>query len=192
MIYLIRHGQDDETVRGGWSNAPLTELGIQQAEELAKKLDELNIRRIYSSDLRRSMQTAEILGIYLNIKVEPIPDFREVNNGDLAGMKNDEALIRYPGLFWNQLKWEERYPGGESPKEFFERISGAWDNFSKDQTEAVVLVTHGGVINVISAILQNKQYNNREKHKKISYTQMITLYQENGVWNERYDGGRNI
>ena len=165
MIYLIRHGQDDETVRGGWSNAPLTEVGIQQAEELAKKLDELNISRIYSSDLRRSMQTAEILGIYLNIKVEPIPDFREVNNGDLAGMKNDEALIRYPGLFWNQLKWEERYPGGESPKEFFERISGAWDNFTKDQTEDVVLVTHGGVINVISAILQNKQYNNREKHK---------------------------
>ena len=38
-IYLIRHGKDDETVRGGWSNSPLTEEGILQVHRLADEIE---------------------------------------------------------------------------------------------------------------------------------------------------------
>ena len=61
ILYIARHGKDDDTVRGGWSQTPLTEEGIQQAESLASFVQKsnLNIKHIYSSDLPRAMQTAE-------------------------------------------------------------------------------------------------------------------------------------
>ena len=41
-VYLVRHGADDDSIRGGWSNHPLTDEGLKQSEELAKKLKENN------------------------------------------------------------------------------------------------------------------------------------------------------
>lgn len=185
ICYLVRHGQDDETLRGGWGNQPLTAAGIRQAEELADKIGILDIQHLYSSDLCRAFQTAQILSKKLHLKVIPLSQFREVNNGVLAGMKNEIACTRYPGLFWNQLSWEQCYPEGESPKLFYERIYTAWEEFSKKiiaQDEDAVLITHGGVIHVILSIVQNKVYSNKEKHPKVSYTEIITLEHENNNW----------
>lgn len=187
ICYLVRHGQDNETRRGGWSEKPLTEEGIRQAEALADKMCGLAIGSVYSSDLGRAMQTAKVLADKLHLPVVPLPQFREVNNGDLAGMKNSLALEQYPGLFWNQLDWEQRYPNGESPKQFYERIHTAWTGFSEEirsQSKDVVLVTHGGVIHVIRAILENRQYSNQEIHKKVGCTETIALSCRNGVWEE--------
>lgn len=187
ICYLIRHGQDDESRRGGWSTHPLTEEGRHQAELLAAEMSPLAIGTIYSSDLYRAMQTAQILGDKLFLSPIPLPQFREVNNGDLAGMKNDLALAQYPGLFWNQLEWEENYPNGESPRQFYERIHTAWSAFTEEilsHNKDVALVTHGGVIHVICDILENKQYSNRNKHRKVDHAEVITLLYQNGVWKE--------
>ena len=188
ICYLVRHGKDDETVRGGWSAQPLTEEGIEQAQQLAVQSASLPIGKLYSSDLRRAMETAKLLANKLQLTVIPLPQFREVNNGDLAGMKNDMALVNYPGLFWNQLEWEENYPGGESPKEFYERIAIAWNDFSEEilsQNNNVMLVTHTGVIHVILSIIEGRVYSNKEKQRKISYAEVIELSYENNKWNER-------
>lgn len=187
VCYLVRHGQDDESRRGGWSDHPLTETGVSQAETLSVIMGNYNIHHIYSSDLPRAMQTAQILAEKLCLTVALCPEFREVNNGELAGMKNELALVRYPGLFWNQLGWEQNYPGGESPKTFYERISYAWDAFAQElisQNENAVLVTHGGVIHVLRAILENRPYNNQNKHRKVDYTEVIALSYEDGKWTE--------
>ena len=186
--YIVRHGKDDETIRGGWSNQPLTEEGIRQAEKLSETMSGLDVAAIYSSDLRRAMQTAQILAEKLHLPVISLPQFREVNNGELAGMKNMLALERYPGLFWNQLGWEQCYPGGESPKQFYERIHAAWESFSAQilsKNENVVLVTHGGVIHVLRSILENRPYSNQEKQRNVRYTEVIALSYQNGVWEER-------
>lgn len=185
MIYLVRHGQDDETVRGGWSDGMLAENGIRQAEALAETMAKLPIHGIYSSDLPRATQTAQILADKLGLPVTPLPQFREVNNGELAGMKNEIALIRYPGLFWNQLEWEQCYPGGESPKAFAERICAAWVAFSEEMgSRNVVLVTHGGAIHVIRAMIENKHYSNRDKHRSVDYAEIIPLRYERDSWKE--------
>ena len=186
IIYLVRHGKDDDTVRGGWSQHPLTPEGIKQTEKLAERLAEnIAIGHIYSSDLCRAMQTAEIIANKIKLPVISLPQFRETNNGDLAGMKNDIALVRYPGLFWNQLGWEQCYPGGESPKEFYERIATAWRDFSKkiiSQSEDVMLVTHGGVIHVILSIVEKRSYSNTEKLRNIGYAEIIKLSYKNETW----------
>lgn len=173
-VYLVRHGQDDDSVRGGWSDCPLTELGIQQSTELADNLsnnfEHYNISKIYSSDIARAKQTATIIAEKLNLSVELMPEFREVNNGVLAGMDNYIAEKNYPNMYWRNLKWDEHYPNGESPKEFYERVSKAWEKFTKefvDYDKNVLLVTHGGVINIIKCIANKTKYSNKDKYPSI-------------------------
>jgi len=190
ICYLVRHGKDDDTVRGGWSQQPLTDEGKAQTDELANFVQKSNleIKHIYSSDLQRAMQTAQPVSDKLHLPVIPMPEFREVNNGDLAGMKNDLASKMYPGLYWNTLGWEQQYPGGESPKEFYERISTAWDAFQKmvlEQNENVMLVTHAGVINVILSIVNGEKYSNKTALRKIRNTELIALEYQGKVWIEQ-------
>lgn len=125
ICYLVRHGKDDDTLRGGWSQQPLTDEGEVQAAEMADFVQKsgLGIQQIYSSDLLRAMQTAQIVADSLRLPIAPKPEFREANNGNLAGMKNELAAEQYPGLYWNTLAWEQQYPGGESPKEFYEEFT---------------------------------------------------------------------
>ena len=165
--YLLRHGKDDDSVRGGWSNSPLTDIGIAQVNHVASILsssDNLRIGRIYTSDLLRAKQTADILSAALQIPVIEKPEFREANNGILAGMDNRLAEKCFPGLYWNTLDWEQPYPGGESPHQFCERIEDAWRAFKEDiqsMDHDVILVTHGGVINVIRCIEAGIAYSNK-------------------------------
>lgn len=181
ICYLIRHGKDDDSVRGGWSNSPLTSEGRMQVNNLAAKLtsgDELNIGMIYTSDLLRAKQTAEILSAALSAPVTEMPKFRETNNGILAGMDNRIAAECYPGLYWSSLNWEQAYPGGESPYQFYDRISNAWREFKKEIQNSehnVILVTHGGVINVIQCIEHGIAYSNKSNPFPIGNAEMIAI-----------------
>ena len=56
-------------------------------------------------------------------------EWREFNNGILAGMLNTEALQKYLGLYFNTIQMDEQYPNGESPLEFYCRIKDAYKNF---------------------------------------------------------------
>jgi probable phosphoglycerate mutase len=181
ICYLVRHGKDDDTLRGGWSDAPLTEEGISQIHQLVQRLvadPSMNIGRIYSSDLPRARQTAELFSKAFGLMVEELPDFRETNNGILAGMKNTVAAERYPGLYWSSLGWDERYPGGESPHEFFDRIAKAWYGFKTmlgKLDSNVILVTHGGVINVIQCIENGIPYTNKSNPYPIRHGEMVGI-----------------
>ena len=168
----------------------MTDEGKAQADELASFIQrgDLGIKHIYSSDLLRATQTAQSVADKLHLPIIPMQEFREVNNGDPAGMKNDLASKMYPGLYWNTLGWEQRYPDGESPKEFYERISTAWDAFQKmvlEQNENVMLVTHGGVINVILSIVSGEKYSNKTSMRKIRNAELITLEYQGKGWKEQ-------
>lgn len=179
ICYLIRHGKDDDSVRGGWSNAPLTAEGIEQVHRLSKKIrmsDGMDIGAIYTSDLPRAKQTAQIISSAISVPVIELPQFREVNNGVLAGMKNQMADEQYPGLYWSTFGWEQAYPGGESPCAFYNRIADAWHCFRqkiRGVEHNVILVTHGGVINAIQCIEHGIAYSNKTNPFPIRNAEMI-------------------
>ena len=175
--YLVRHGRDNDTVRGGWSNSPLTEEGVLQVEALAARLltDGPRISIIYTSDLPRAKQTADILAKALNLPVTELPQFRETNNGVLAGMDNEKAKKLYPGLYWSALEWNEPYPEGESPRQFFERIRDAWLDFKDRARENSMLVTHGGVINAIRCIESGIRYSNKANPFPAANAEMVEI-----------------
>ena len=181
ICYLIRHGKDDETVRGGWSNHSLTSEGVEQVHNLGKEMcaSKMDIGKIYSSDIQRAKESAEILGGYLKCPITYMPEFREVNNGDLAGMKHEMAEEKFPGVYWNTLAYDECYPNGESPKIFFERVELAWNDFKerilKHTGKEVLLVTHGGVVEVILCIENGLAFSNKKKHFSTVNAKLIPI-----------------
>lgn len=181
ICYLVRHGKDDDSVRGGWSDSPLTEEGIKQANRLAVEIQtdtSMNIGTIFSSDLPRAKQTADILSSIISVPVIEMSEFRETNNGLLAGMNNQLAEERYPGLYWSTLEWEQTYPQGESPCQFYNRIAVAWSKFKNNVqglSSDVILVTHGGVINVIQCIEQGIIYSNKENPFPLGNAEMVGI-----------------
>ena len=181
-VYLVRHGQDDDTVRGGWSMSPLTDEGRAQAERLAEAIvserEKYNICRIYSSDLPRAVQTARPTAARLGLQIIERREFRETDNGVLAGMKNELAKANFPGVFWNTLGWEQRYPGGESPREFYERIRTAWLRLQKELRQTggnAMLFTHAGVINVILCLCEGREFTNKQRGRSISHTEVVAV-----------------
>ena len=181
ICYLIRHGKDDDSVRGGWSQSPLTDEGILQTKRLSEKIlsdDQINIGKIYTSDLPRARQTTEVLSEALSIPFTEAPEFRETDNGVLAGMDNMIAEKQFPGLYWSMLDWDEPYPGGESPHQFYDRIAEAWCHFKKEaiqHNQNVALVTHGGVIKVILCVENGISYSNKISIFPVGYAEMIYM-----------------
>ncbi len=173
-IIFVRHGKEDDNYRGGWSNLDLTPEGVLQAEKMAEYLSEnrnnYNISHIITSDIKRALTTAEIVAKKLKIPVSKAENLREINNGSLAGMPNSEADILYPGLYFNLLDMSEKYPNGESPVEFYERIKLWLSNFieeHKNDTGNIMVVTHGGVINIIYHIINDVEWSNKNNAFKV-------------------------
>lgn len=88
----MRHGADPDNRYGGWSGYGLTETGRQEVHRAKHKLLDKGITCIYSSDLKRAKETAEIVAVSLSLDITYLPQFREVNNGLLAGMEKSEAF----------------------------------------------------------------------------------------------------
>lgn len=167
-LFFVRHGKDDDRFRGGWSTLDLVPEGVEQAQKLAFHLkahqSQYQITRIISSDLPRTMTTAAYAAQALGLPVREEPQLRETNNGILAGMLNETALERYPGLFFSTLEMEERYPGGESPAAFYRRIRNWFVSFCgacREEPGNVLVVTHGGVINVVYHLVKDLPWSNR-------------------------------
>ena len=107
-----------------------------------------------------------------------LEEFRETNNGDLAGIPKVRFEKEYPGLYFSSLDWEQQYPNGESPKQVYNRIKEAWNKF-KISTEAlegdILLVTHAGVINIIRCIEGGIEYTNKEVHFKTAHAEIVPI-----------------
>lgn len=176
MIYLMRHGADPSDRYGGWSPYGLTAEGREQVHAAKRKLRGKGITKIFSSDLVRAKETAEIVAKELSLEIAYLPQFRESNNGLLAGMLKTEAAEKYPGIYWNALDWTEPWPEGESPEQFFHRIQRAWDAF-KHQVgdENVLLVSHGGVMNILLCLENGILYTNKETHFQIQDAEIIQI-----------------
>lgn len=149
MIYLLRHGLDDEKYIGGWSDIDLIEEGIKQVESIAKIIFESNLRikKIYSSDIKRAKTTTEIVNKLLKKEVEYCSIYRELDKGDYTGKLKDNYDLKQYNIDINL-----KYPNGESYKEFYERIKSLFyeDIVFKDD---VLIVTHRGVINMLYTII---------------------------------------
>ena len=168
-IIFVRHGKDDDAYRGGWSSLGLLDEGKRQSQAVAdyfRTTSEYKIEYIVSSDLNRTIETAEYIATALDLPIHTDTRLRETNNGDLAGMLNSEALVKFPGLFWNTLAMDEAYPNGESPAAFYLRIKEWFDDIIKSSLTNngdLLVVTHSGVINIIYYLVKELEWTNKKQ-----------------------------
>ncbi|MCW1027870.1 histidine phosphatase family protein [Streptococcus anginosus] len=186
-ILFVRHGKDSDQHRGGWSQLDLLPEGKREAEALADYLaqhkEDYHFTKIITSDLKRAETTVTILAETIQLPLEKERDLRETNNGDLAGMLNSEADQKFPRLYFRSLAMDEHYPNGESPREFYQRIKTWFELFLKENhnsDETQIVVTHGGVINIIYHLVNQIEWTNKSnlfhvKHCSISLLNTKTL-----------------
>lgn len=152
MVYFLRHGEDDESYIGGWSDVGLTENGKNQVCEICALLQVLPIQKIVSSDVLRAKQTAVIVSEILGVPVEYSAKFRELHKGLLTGLKKEIAHEKFP--LYEDVEIDTRYPEGESMLDLYYRVQvllkeiEGWDD--------VLIVTHRGVINMVYFLMENR------------------------------------
>ncbi|MEK5027514.1 histidine phosphatase family protein [Paenibacillus sp. FSL M7-1046] len=191
-IYLVRHGKDDEGFRGGWSQRGLIAEGIEQSKKLGQYLkahnNHYNIQRVVSSDLSRAVETATEIASELRLPFESSNNWREMNNGLIAGMAHELVEEQYPGLYFSTLRMDEEFPGGESPIDFFTRIQATFRKLCEEEQLLnkgegnILIVTHGGVINIIYHILNGVEWSNKGKAYPSTYTSLHHIQYDAGKW----------
>ena len=147
-LYLISHGKTRYNQPGqpkdkvqGWKNIPLDATGRQQARKIGKFLKNQGVEELYSSDLNRAKQTAEIAGSQLGLDPKTDDSYRPWNLGELAGHSSDEAVPKLKGYMDSP---DEGVPGGESFNDFKDRFIPALEKLLKraDTGRTIALVTH--------------------------------------------------
>jgi probable phosphoglycerate mutase len=149
-LCLVRHGQTDWNLEGryqGQSDVPLNENGRLQAHTLAQKLQRHPFAAIYTSDLERARETAEIIATSLNLPVTVDSRLREINQGKWEGQLVVIIKARYADL-WQQRSVDPasvRPPGGETVGEVAARVHTALDDIARIHPNASVLVASHGL-----------------------------------------------
>ena len=149
-IYLIRHGRQCSKLCN--VDVELAPEGREQAELLGQRLKTYGIEAVYSSDLIRARETADIINKHLN-KPRVIDErWQEANFGGMTGLTNDEMREKYGDFLEKRATMTEDIPypdGGENCRMVFERSFEALKDLTKENYENVCVVTHGGVIRAL-------------------------------------------
>lgn len=158
-IILIQHCQSEHHINnmsGGWTDTPLTELGIKQATvigNILKKSITINDFKLYTSDLLRASQTAAIIGAQLELPSISDKNLREINTGIAAGKTKEWAKEHKNPKAGNDFDLDyQEFQDGESWRAFYSRVCNCMDtiyNYSKEKN--LIIVTHGGTLGYILA-----------------------------------------
>jgi len=160
-LLLVRHGETDWNRDGRWqghSDTQLNDAGREQARGVAAQLDGVDV--VYSSDLARARETAEIIAAALGRDVRTDERLRERGFGAWEGLTAPEIEERFAeGL----AKWRLGDGAGADDAEPFDafarRVHSLLDEaLQRHPDETVLIVAHGGTIRVIHALASGLDY----------------------------------
>lgn len=153
-IYIVRHGlvpsNKLKVINGQSKDEALVSEGIEEIKEAILKIP-ATVSRIYSSNMLRTRQTADILNEVLQLEITYHPELREVDFGNLDGKPWDEHSEKY-GKELQQSYIDQTYDftsyNGESFENVKERVMSLLKQIKSNHSEndTVLLVAHGGII----------------------------------------------
>jgi len=154
-LLLVRHGNtklNSHERFWGKTDVELGADGIKQAERLRDRLASLKIDAIYASNLRRARVTAEIIAARRKTDIVTCAELSEINFGYIEGLTFEEISQRYPDLAKLLADWSisPEFPGGESFREFNERVSKflpRLENHAPEET--ILIVAHAGTLRLL-------------------------------------------
>ena len=153
-LVLLRHGQTDYNLAGrmqGHLESQLTDLGQAQAAAVAPEIVRMAPDLLISSDLRRAIDTADVVGAATGLPVKLDPRLRETHLGEWQGRSVEEIERGWPGAIatWrSDPSWAP--PGGESRIDVVRRSTPVVDELDDEvpagSDATAILVAHGGMI----------------------------------------------
>ena len=153
-VFLVRHGATTwnlEKRAQGHADIALSEEGRKQAVHVANELSHEHIDAVYSSDLKRALDTGTAIAAAHGLEVQIDPDLREIDQGEWEGLTTDEIRARWPDL-WGPNRHYSTRPGGESPVQVRTRSLAALKRaVDAHPWGTIVIVSHGGTIRWLSA-----------------------------------------
>ncbi|MGA3221610.1 MAG: histidine phosphatase family protein [Acidimicrobiales bacterium] len=171
-LLVVRHAQSVWNAAGrwqGWSDAPLSELGAEQARQAGRSLAAAGTTpgAIASSDLARARCTAGLIAAELGYGRPLIvdPDLREQDLGEWNGLTTDEIATVWPSQLGARRAGRlGEVPGGEEATVFAARCLGALGRLAAGGVDETVVVAHGGVVIALERALGVWRDGNRHPH----------------------------
>jgi broad specificity phosphatase PhoE len=157
-IILARHGETEwnaEEIFRGRVDVDLNETGIREAELLAEHLSYMTIAAVYSSPLKRALQTAEMIARHHDVEVEVSPQLIDLDYGEWQGLSHETVRDRYGQLYHEWLNSPQlvKMPAGESLGDVKNRAISLVEDITAKAEDTVVLVSHRVVHKVLICAL---------------------------------------
>lgn len=152
-LILIRHGQttaNREKKYSGFMDVRLDAEGIRQARKLYKRLKAVKVDKVYASDRKRAIESANI--IFRDFPIEVMKDLREMHFGLFEGLTYEQLMKKYPRIFkkWLDNPFATKIPRGEHLAYFRKRVICAINKIvSSHPKKTVAVVCHGGTISIL-------------------------------------------
>lgn len=163
-LYIARHGETDwnkEPARcQGWTDVPLNKKGLEQAEEIARAAKKKQIKKIYSSHLKRARETAQVVAALLDIDVQVDKRFAEARKGLWEGIPFLKIEQEYPEIWkqWLESPYLAPIPDGETLCDVVLRAGPAISEIAARNTEDTLIISHGGPISALRCINEGVEF----------------------------------
>ncbi len=186
-LIFVRHGQTEWNVEAraqGHLDSALTPRGRAQALAVGQRLKEMDFSRLYSSDLGRARQTAEIIAGQTGHEVNTDSRLREQSMGVFEGLIRPEIEENYGEELARFFKMDPDYavPNGESGRQFFTRTTACFKELASNHSgETIVVVTHGGVLKNLFYFVINLPLDAPRRHSLLN-SSLNTVIRDNGEW----------
>ena len=166
-VFLIRHGETvkhEEKIFLGQTDVPLNEEGREQCRIAGIELTHFDIHtsNLYCSDLTRALQSAEMIipGTGLDMTIQKIPEFREMNLGSWDGRPIREIRNRFPKQYEARGENLLSYRIDAESENFYdlrERVVAKFNEIVQQEPGDIVIVAHSGVLRVLKCELTGRQ-----------------------------------
>ncbi len=187
LLYVVRHGATAWNQAGciqGQLDTPLSAMGRSQAAQVAQRLVSYKTTALYSSDLLRTYETAQIISQAVNLKVIQKPGLREMQFGDWQGLTFDQIRKQYPEIYAarRERPFEVPPPGGEIWTQFYQRsVQSVEEILQATDAERIIISTHSGVCTVLGLEALGLGYTGKRTFGNANCA-IHTLAIENGQW----------
>ena len=199
-LYIVRHGQTEWNVLEkfqGQLNSALTEEGIEKVGKTGKELKNVEFKAVYTSKLRRTVRTAEIIleknsfekkkNIERKLKLEKLSELNEIYFGEWQGMDFKEIFLKYPkeahNYFYDVKNYCAENVKGEELKDGLERfLSGLKKIVNDNEKGNILIVTHGTVLELFFNYIENKEADDLDERKLIGNGEYRVFSFKNGKY----------
>ncbi|WP_294351190.1 histidine phosphatase family protein [uncultured Clostridium sp.] len=189
-IYLTRHGQtlwNLEKRLQGQGDSPLTDKGIKGAKLLGKRLEEIKLDVIYTSPIKRALETAKLIKGERNITLIEEKGLMEINFGDYEGHTEEEMLEIGKGQEISKIfngEMDVVPPKGESLRMVYSRVKDTLDEIlSREKGKKILIVTHGTTLKTIVSYFRE---DNEIYHEIMGQATLTKVIEKDGKFTFEY------